>query len=114
MVATQISFAAFAASLCTPPVTEQAAAPVVAHEPVGGDDGECTQLAAYRADFQEFRRLIALACDTITVPYRDWSRGGFVLAALANYRAPLESSEDSERLFESLRYHAAVCIGAGC
>lgn len=95
-------------------IAEQAAAPVVAHEPVGGDCGECTQLAVYRADFTEFRRLTALAHDTMEVPFRDWSKGGFVLAALANYRAPCESSEESERLFELLRYHAAVCIGAGC
>lgn len=94
---TQISFAAFARSACVVPAT-----------------AEDSELAAYRADFQEFRRLTALAYDTITVPYRDWSRGGFVLAALANYRAPCESSEESDRLYEYVRYHAAACIGAGC
>lgn len=124
MPATQISFAAFAASLlasvqseavdCPPSiVAAHAPASVVAH---GGDDaGECITPCA---DYAEFDRLIALADATFVVPLADpWSRGGYVLAALANLRAPIYDNWSAvlrPRLLETLRYHAAQCIGAGC
>lgn len=119
MPATQISFADFAAQAlalqavtpCPPSVVAaHAPASVVAH---GGDDaGECITPCI---DYVEFSRLTALADETIQVPYKDWSRGGYVLAALGNCLAPrsdrLRSPAD---LFSNLRYHAAQCIGAGC
>lgn len=119
MPATQISFADFAAQAlalqavtpCPPSiVAAHAPASVVAH---GGDDaGECITPCA---DFGEFDRLTALAYDTIQVPYKDWSSGGYVLAALANCLAPrFERASSPADLFSNLRYHAAHCIGAGC
>lgn len=121
MPATQISFSAFAASLlasvqseavdCPPSiVAAHAPASVVAH---GGDDaGECITPCA---DWDEFDRLTALADETFQVSYKGWSRGGFVLAALANCLAPrFERDSSPADLFSTLRYHAAQCIGAGC
>lgn len=118
MPATQISFADFAAQAlalqavtpCPPSIVAvHAAASVVAH---GGDDaGECITPCA---DYAEFSRLTALADATTQVPYRSWSRGGYVLAALANCLAPVSVGESPTRLFSNLRFHAAECIGAGC
>lgn len=124
MPATQISFADFAASLlasaqsefdfsdapCTPSV-EQAAAAVVAH-PVTVDGGECIQPCA---DWSEFDRLCDLADATMCIPYADWSRGGYVLAALANCLTPtMQGSRVLVDRIASLRFHAAECIGHGC
>ena len=135
MSATQISFTAFALAafadntrsiavlggvdthqvvsvvLCAPPVTQ--AASVLVAQPVAADGGECIQP---HADYAEFDRLMVLANETFCPPFADcWSRGGYVLAALANCVAPQSDSSrsQSERL-ASLRYMAAECIGAGC
>lgn len=116
MAATQISFAAFAASVCTPPLSPELV-PDTGRQ-VGSSIcsslGECAELAAYRADYLEFRRLTNLADETIVVPSQRCSHGGMVLMALANYRAPCDSPEESARLLDSLCYHAAYCIGQGC
>lgn len=116
MAATQISFVAFAQSVCTSPLSPEMV-PDTGRQ-VGSStcssQGECAELAAYRADFSEFRRLTALADETVTVPFARWSRGGFVLAALANYRTPCDSAEESAGLLDNLRYQAAYCIGQGC
>lgn len=92
----------------TPPVQE-AAIEVVAH-PLAVDGGECPG-----GDFAEFNRLVGMADATIVVPLADWSRGGYVLAALANARAPLypDRAEQVDLMYQ-LRFHAARCIGAGC
>lgn len=114
MSATQISFVEFALTeqaLCTPSVALPVAA--VAAPCVAADGGECIQP---HADYAGFDRLIALANETFCPPFADcWSRGGYVLAALANCVAPQSDSSrsQSERL-ASLRYMAAECIGAGC
>lgn len=119
MPATQISFADFAAQAlalqavtpCPPSIVAvHAAASVVAH---GGDDaGGCITPCA---DYVEFDRLTALADDTFQIPYLSWSRGGYVLAALANCLAPRTAGCTSPAdLFSNLRFHAAHCIGAGC
>ncbi len=114
MSATQISFLAFATAQafpCTPPVTQ--AAPALVAQPVVADGGECIQP---HDDYAEFDRLTALADATFAVPFVDgWSRGGYVLAALANCVAPrFEGRRSQSELIASLRYHAAYCIGAGC
>jgi len=120
MPATQISFADFAAQAlalqavtpCPPSIVAvHAAASVVAH---GGDDaGECITPCA---DYAEFDRLVAMADATFVAPLADpWSRGGYVLAALANCRAPIrEGARPRASLLENLRFHAVQCIGAGC
>ena len=135
MPATQISFTAFAlaaladntrsiavpgevdtrqvvsVALCTPPVTQ--AASVLVAQPLVADGGECIQP---HADYAEFDRLMVLADETFCCPFVDrWSRGGYVLAALANCVAPQrDSSRSRAERMASLRYMAAECIGAGC
>lgn len=113
MSASQISFAEFAlaqqaATDCTPPVDETA--PVVVAHPVAVDGGECPG-----SDWSEFDRLMVLADSTFVAPLaHPWSSGGFVLAALANLRAPLCEGLDWPSMLANLRFHAARCIGAGC
>lgn len=124
MPATQISFSAFAASLlasvqseavdCTPSASPaldlKLVGGLVAHPAASG--GECITPCA---DWDEFDRLTALADETFQVPYKGWSSGGCVLAALANCLAPrFEGDSSPADLFSNLRYHAAHCIGAGC
>jgi len=102
MSATQISFASFA-------IAQQAAAAVVALSLMADDcESSCS-------DYSEFRRLVELANETEECHSGQWSRGGYVLAALANARAPLYSGRsDQADLMRSLRFLAQCCIGAGC
>lgn len=117
MPATQISFSTFAqaaqqqATVCTPPVTQAASALVA--QPVVADGGECIQP---HDDYAEFDRLRALADLTFSAPFADqYSRGGYVLAALANCVAPRTDSSRSQcERIASLRCMAEWCIGAGC